>query len=76
MNLLKVRDGLFTTGIVLMALFLVLTLLPLVVFQMGWALASDLVWVFAPNLAIFLLGVISLYGSIFVDKKRRENLDL
>lgn len=84
MNLLKVRDGLFTAGVILLALFLVLTLLPLVIFQMGWALASDLVWVFPPNMVVFILGVLSLYGSILVDrqrrisvdKKRRENLDL
>jgi hypothetical protein len=71
MNLLKVRDGLFVTGVILLALFLVLTLLPLVVFQMGWALAGDLMWVFPPTLVVLFLGFVTLWGSILVDKKRR-----
>lgn len=71
MNLLKVRDGLFTTGVILLALFLVLVLLPLVVFQMGWALAGDLLWVFNPNLVVFFTGMLALGLSILVDRRRK-----
>lgn len=70
MNLLKVRDGLFTAGVILLALFLVLVLLPLVVFQMGWAKASDVLWVFNPNLVVFFTGMLALVLSILVDRRR------